>query len=133
MKNAFSKSWNRSVQPRKQRKYGYNAPLHLFRKMNLKSPLSKELKEKYGKRNIIIRTGDKVKISRGQFKGKKGKVNKVISKDGKVYVEGIENIKMDGTKTFYPLKASKLMIIELNTEDKKRKLQKINKKELKNG
>jgi ribosomal protein uL24 len=51
MKEAFSKKWKSSKQPRKQRKYRHIAPINIVRKF-LSSPLSKELKIKYNKRNI---------------------------------------------------------------------------------
>jgi large subunit ribosomal protein L24 len=63
MKTDFSKSWKSSKQPRKQRKYLYNMDLHNVKKL-MSAHLSKELMKKYGKRNIPIRKGDKVKIMR---------------------------------------------------------------------
>ena len=120
MKAMFSLSWKASKQPRKQRKYAYNAPLHIKRKM-LAANLSELLKDKYKKRNIPVRKGDKVKVMRGQFRGKEGKINRVFLKKTKVYIEGIEIIKKDGTKTPYPIHPSNLMITELNLDDKYRK------------
>jgi len=119
MKQKFSTSWKSSKQPRKQRKYLANAPLHLKRKV-LGVNLSKELRKKYEKRNIIIKKGDTVKIMRGKFKGKKGKVIKVKIKNPLVNVEGIQIKKRDGSKANVKLQASNLQIIELNLEDKKR-------------
>ena len=49
MKKDFSKSWKSSRQPRKQRKYVFNAPLHIRHKL-VSANLSKELRKKYGKR-----------------------------------------------------------------------------------
>ena len=121
MKTTISKSWNRSVQPRKQRKFIHNAPLHIKPKIMLISTLSKELRKKHNKRNMRLRKGDTVRIMRGQFKNKKGKVDEIETKTDKIYVEGIEHVKKYGTKAFYPLKASNLMITELNLDDKKRK------------
>ncbi|MBW2982328.1 50S ribosomal protein L24 [Candidatus Woesearchaeota archaeon] len=112
--------WNKSKQPRKQRKYRYNAPLNTKNKF-LGCHLSKELKGKYKKRNMGIRRGDNVKVLRGQFKGKTGKIDRVDIKKCKVYVTGIEIIKKDGTKALYPIHPSNLIIMELNLEDKKRK------------
>ena len=119
MKSRFSKSWKSSKQPRKQRKYRHNAPLHLKGKF-ISSHLSKELKTKYKKRGARIRTGDKIKIAKGQFKGKTGKVERIDIKKCKVYVTGIEIIKKDGTKTMYPIDPSNLVLTELNVDDKKR-------------
>ncbi len=119
MKKEFSTSWKSSKQPRKQRKFLANAPLHLKRKF-ISVNLSKELRKKYSKRNIPVRKGDVVKIMRGKFKKKTGKVIDVKVKYGKIFVEGIQTKKQDGSKVNVPLRASNLQIIELNLEDKKR-------------
>ena len=120
MKQTFSKSWKSSKQPRKQRKYRHNAPLHILRKF-IRSNLSKVLREKYEKRTFGVIKGDKVKIMRGQFKGKIGKVERINVKEEKIYIQGIEVIKRDGSKAFYPIHPSNLQITELKLEDKKRK------------
>jgi large subunit ribosomal protein L24 len=57
---------------------------------------------------------------RGQFKGKTGKVEKVILSRRKVYIENIYLLKKDGKRTQYAIHPSNLMITELNLEDKKR-------------
>ncbi len=129
MKQKFSTKWKSSKQPRKKRKYIANAPLHIKRKF-LSVNLSKELRKKYGKRNIVLRKGDIVKIMRGKYKKKQGKVIEIKIKNGKIYVEGIQITKRDGSKTNVPLKASNLQIIELNLEDKKR-IKKMKKEEKK--
>ncbi len=116
----FSVGWKRSTQPRKQRKYNYQAPLHLKQKM-MHAHLSKELRAKYGTRNTQLKTGDKVKVMRGQFAKKEGKVEKIFLKRGEVYITGIEIIKKDGSKTLIALKASQLLITELSLSDKLRK------------
>lgn len=120
VKASFVKSWKRSCQPRKQRKYKHNAPLHLKQKM-LHVHLSPELRRKYGKRNLQVKKGDKIKVMRGQFKKKEGKVEKVNLRREQVFVTGIESIKKEGTKISVPLSPSNLMMIELNLEDHKRK------------
>ena len=119
MKKRFSKSWKKSKQPRKQRKYRYNAPLHIRQKF-VNVHLSKELKDKYKTRNVMLRKGDKVKIERGQFKKKSGTVDRIDLKKTKVYINGIEVLKKDGTKTVYPIHPSNLIITELSLDDKKR-------------
>ncbi len=119
VKQKFSKKWKASKQPRKQRKYIYNAPLHIRRNF-LASTLSKELRGKYGMRNIEIRKNDEVKIMRGKYKKKQGKVNNVNAKNLKVAIEGIQRTKKDGTKINVWFNPSNLRIIVLNTDDKKR-------------
>ena len=120
MKTAFSKSWNRSVQPRKQRKFRFNAPLHIRQKF-VRAHLSKELREKYSRRSCSLKTGDKIKVLRGGFKGKVGKVERIDLKKSKIYITGIESVKKEGTKYLIPLEPTNLMVTELNLDDKKRK------------
>ena len=116
----FSNHWKSSKQKRKQRKFRFNAPIHI-RKKFLSVKLSKDLKTKYKKRNIIIKKGDKIKVLRGGFKKQVGKVIKVNTKNSTAFIENMQNIRKDGTKNFYPINISNLMLLELNMEDKERK------------
>ena len=119
MKKEFSASWKRSKQPRKQRKYRDNAPLHIKQKF-MGAHLSKELREKHGKRSIGLKKGDKVRVARGQFKKKEGKVERIDLKRERVYISGIEISKKDGTKAAFLIHPSNLIITELNLDDKMR-------------
>ncbi len=119
MKKKFSTAWKSSKQPRKQRKYLANAPLHIKRKL-MNANLSKELRKKYNKRSIPLRKKDTIKILRGKFKGKKGKITRIMIKIQKVEIEKIQVKKQDGSKVNIKLRPSNLQIIELNLEDKKR-------------
>ncbi len=128
MKKKFSTSWKSSKQPRKQRKYVAQAPLHVKKKL-VSVNLSKELRKKHEKRNLAVRKDDVVKIKRGKYKGKQGKVLSVKLKMQKITVEGIQVKKLDGSKVNVNLRPSNLQIIELILEDKKR----LKKKEIKTG
>ncbi len=123
MKKKFSKAWKKSKQPRKQKKYAANAPISIRRKF-LSVNLSKELRKKYGKRNITVRKGDTVKVMRGTFKKKRGKVSSVEIGRERIIVEGIQVKKRDGSKANVPLRASNLQIVEIYADDKKRNLKK---------
>lgn len=129
MKKKFSTTWKSSKQPRKQRKYKANAPLHL-RKKFVSVNLSKDLRKKEQKRNIQLKKGDKVKIMRGKFKGKTGKVLNVDLKYSKIVVEGIQVTKQEGSKANFKLQPSNLQIIEMadRTPKKSKKQEKENKK-----
>ena len=117
----WSKSWKSSKKVRKQRKYRYTAPLHIKKKF-LGSHLSKELRNKYNRRNITVIKGDKVKVLRGQFKGHVGKVEKVNIKESKILVSGIEIQKKDGNKIQPLIHPSNIIIEDLNLDDKKRNM-----------
>lgn len=120
VKRLFSTHWKSSTQPRKQRKYRYNAPLHVKQKM-LHVHLAPSLRSVYGTRQLQVRKGDKVRILRGQFRKKEGKVERVNLKRERVFVHGVELVKHDGTKVLYPLAPSNLLLIDLDLSDKKRK------------
>ncbi len=120
MNKTFSSQWNRSTQARKQRKYRHNAPLHV-RQRFMAAPLAESLRKKYGKRNTQVRKGDTVTILRGQFHGHKGKIERVDLKRSRIFIEGAQNIKRDGTKISYPIHASKVRIEDLVLDDKKRR------------
>lgn len=111
-------------QPRKQRKFMYNAPHHIKRKM-IASHLAEDLMLKYKVRNIPVVRGDTVKIMRGNFKGETGKVRKVDVSKQKLEIEGITITKADGKAVSYPIHASNVMISKLNLTDpwRRRKLE----------
>ena len=119
MKSKFSSRWLASTQPRKQRKYRYNAPLHRKHKF-LSAHLSKELRKKHGKRALPVRKGDEVLVMRGSFRKKRAKVASVSTQKSRVTLEGIQRAKKDGTKIAVPFKAHILQIVSLNLDDKKR-------------
>ena len=119
MKSKFSTTWVASKQPRKQRKYLANAPNHLKRKL-MSAPLDKPLKEKHKRRNIEVRKGDEVKVMRGKFKGKRGKVGVVDVKNTRIQVEGISRTKKGGEKVETWFSPSKVKIMVLDASDSKR-------------
>ena len=111
-------------QPRKQRKFMYNAPHHIKRKM-IASHLAEDLMLKYKVRNIPVVRGDTVKIMRGNFRGETGKVRKVDVLKQKLEIEGITITKADGKAVSYPIHASNVLITKLNLTDpwRRRKLE----------
>jgi large subunit ribosomal protein L24 len=115
----FSKEWKSSTKARKQVKYRENAPLHMRQKFTT-AKLSDEQAKKHGVKRIPVRKGDKVKIVRGQFKGKTGKINRVNLVSTKIYIDGIDRTKTEGAKAFYAIHPSNVIIIELNVDDKRR-------------
>jgi len=110
----------KSKKPRKQRKWRFKAPLHIRQKM-VCSPLSKELRKKYNRRNLPVRKGDTVKVITGEFKGISGKVTEVNLKTYKIYVDGINIKKADGTEVHRAIDPSNVMITDLFIEDEERR------------
>lgn len=119
MEKQWSKSWKASTQIRKQRKYVHNAPLHIKHRL-MSSSLSKELRTEYKTRSIPVRKGDTVKVISGSGKGKSGKVTKVSLAKMAVYIEGVDVLRADATKSLYPVHPSNIQITKLDLSDKKR-------------
>jgi large subunit ribosomal protein L24 len=117
---SFVSIWKRSKKARKQRKYRAHLPLHRRKKL-MGVHLSADLRKKHETRSVSIRVGDKIKILRGQFKKKEGKVERVDRMREKLYVTGLEVVKKDGTKTMFPIHPSNVMLVDVHTE-KKRKI-----------
>ena len=127
MKKDWNKTWNSSTQPRKQRKFRHNAPIHIRRKL-MASTLSKELRMKYKRRSFPVRVGDKVKVLRGQFKGKLSEIDKVDAQNYRIYLKDVHLKKQGGQAPIkYPLSPSKVQLITLNLDDKLR-IRKLEKK-----
>jgi len=114
----YSKHWASSTKARKQRKLRGNLPLHLRKKL-VRAHLSKTLRQTHKKRSVAVRVGDKVTILRGQFRKKSGKIERVDRKKIRLFIEGIDIVKKDGTKALFPVHPSNVLLIELAV-DKRR-------------
>ncbi|NIU38970.1 50S ribosomal protein L24 [Candidatus Bathyarchaeota archaeon] len=112
--------WVKTIQPRKQRKRLFQAPPHV-RYKQFSATLSPELKASHNTRSLPVRVGDTVKIMRGDRKGFEGKITRVGRQEYRVFVEGITREKVDGSTILIPIHPSKVMITNLNLDDKWRK------------
>ena len=108
-----------SKQPRKQRRRLFKAPLHVRQKL-VAAHLSKELREELGTRSLPVRKGDTVKVMRGKFRGKQGKVVRVDLRRVRVYVEGLTVKKADGREVLVPIHPSNLLIVDVDRSDERR-------------
>ena len=120
MRKKFSIKWISSRQTRKQRKYRYNAPMHVRQKL-VSAHLDKVLRKDYNKRSLSVRKGDEVTIMRGAFSGTRGKISRVVLKDLKVYVDSAKVKKVSGQEVEAAIDPSNIMITKLNFDDKKRR------------
>ncbi|MBS7624216.1 50S ribosomal protein L24 [Candidatus Bathyarchaeota archaeon] len=111
---------SKTIKPGKQRKRLFQAPYHIRGKI-LSAHLSRELRKNYGTRSLPVRSGDVVRVLRGDYKGVEGKVIRVDRKKYRIFVEGITRQKVDGTTILVPIHPSNVEIIRLNLDDKLRK------------
>ena len=110
----------KTTKPTKQRKRLYQAPV-TERYRRFSAPLSSKLKDSHGTNSVPVRKGDTVMIMRGDRKGSEGKVSQIDRKNYRIFLEGANREKVDGTTTFIPIHPSKVMITRLNLDDKWRK------------
>jgi large subunit ribosomal protein L24 len=110
----------KTIQPRKQRKMLLEAPSHIRSKL-FSAPLSPTLSETHKVSSIPVRTGDTVRITRGDKKGVEGKVTRVDRKKYRLFIEGITREKVDGTAIPVPIHPSKVMVTTLSLDDKWRR------------
>ncbi|MGQ9530392.1 MAG: 50S ribosomal protein L24 [Candidatus Bathycorpusculaceae bacterium] len=108
------------TKPSKQRKMLFQAPDHIRYKL-FAAPLSPELRKTHGVKTIPVRSGDTVRIMRGDHKGFEGKITRVDREKYRIYIEGLTREKVDGTTTFVPIHPSKVMVTRLNLDDKWRR------------
>jgi len=106
-----------SMHPGKQRRMRYTA--HNWKKHKLlAAPLSADLRSEYGRRSIPVRTGDTVRINRGDFSGVEGKVTEIDTAGQRLFVEGVTREKVSGTSEKVSVHCTKVMITKLNLDDK---------------
>ncbi|MBS7650354.1 50S ribosomal protein L24 [Candidatus Bathyarchaeota archaeon] len=110
----------KTKKPRKQRKKIIKATEKDRWKM-MGANLSPRLRERYGVRTLPVRVDDTVKIMRGDFAGIEGKVIEVDRRKARVIVEGVTREKASGEQVRIPIHASKVMITNLNLEDRWRR------------
>jgi large subunit ribosomal protein L24 len=108
------------TKPTKQRKMFYQAPNHVRHRL-LAAHLSPELRATHITKSFPVRSGDTIRVMRGDHKGFEGKITRIDLKKYRIYAEGLTREKVDGTTIFIAVHPSKLMITRLNLDDKWRK------------
>ena len=109
-------------------------PKHLTER-RLRSPLSRALREKYGRRNVRVIAGDTIKVIRGEYSGIEGKIEKVNMKRGSLAIEGIQREKVRGGNVKVEINSTNVIVTDLDLDDKYRQalIQRINEPEKKNS
>ncbi|BGP40488.1 Protein O-glucosyltransferase 2 [Rhodotorula kratochvilovae] len=108
-----------SISARKAHKAHFGAPSSERRKI-MSAPLSKELRAEYNTRSLPIRKDDEVKIVRGTYKGREGRIITSQRKHFRLFVEGVSRDKGNGATVRIPVHASNVVLTKLKI-DKDRK------------
>lgn len=106
---------------RKSRKAHFTAPSSVRRKI-LSASLDKELREKYKVRSLPVRKDDEVKIVRGTYNGREGKVVTVYRRKWCIYVEKVTREKVNGSSVPIPIDPSNVVITKIKMNNNRREL-----------
>jgi len=104
---------------RKSRKAHFAAPSSVRRKI-MSSALSKELRGKHNTRSLPIRKDDEVRIVRGKYKGREGKVTQVYRKKWVIHVERVQRDKSNGSSVPIGIHPSNVVITTIKLDKDRR-------------
>ncbi|KNZ78417.1 60S ribosomal protein L26-2 [Termitomyces sp. J132] len=104
---------------RKSRKAHFSAPSSIRRKI-MSSALSKELREKYHARSLPVRKDDEVRIVRGKYKGREGKVTQVYRKKWVIHVDRVQRDKSNGATAPIGIHPSNVVITTIKLDKDRR-------------
>ncbi|KAF7778586.1 hypothetical protein Agabi119p4_2931 [Agaricus bisporus var. burnettii] len=104
---------------RKCRKAHFAAPSSIRRKI-MSSGLSKELKARHNTRSLPIRKDDEVRIVRGKYKGREGKVTQVYRKKWVIHVDRVQRDKSNGATVPIGIHPSNVVITTIKLDKDRR-------------
>jgi large subunit ribosomal protein L26e len=104
---------------RKSRKAHFAAPSSIRRKI-MSSALAKDLRTKYNARSLPVRKDDEVRIVRGKYKGREGKVTQVYRKKWVIHVDRVQRDKSNGASAPIGIHPSNVVILSLKLDKDRR-------------
>ncbi|KAH9035506.1 60S ribosomal protein L26 [Lactarius pseudohatsudake] len=104
---------------RKSRKQHFSAPSSVRRKI-MSSSLAKELRNKHHTRSLPVRKDDEVRIVRGKYKGREGKVTQVYRKKWVIHVDRVQRDKANGSSVPIGIHPSNVVIINIKLDKDRR-------------
>jgi large subunit ribosomal protein L24 len=102
--------------PRRQRKAVYTADL-FERRRRMAVPLSRELRRRYGRRQLPVRKGDTVRILSGSYVGREERVAKIDLRGYSVTLDNVTGKTADAKLKPLPIRPSHLVLTKLNLSD----------------
>jgi len=86
----------------------------------MSSALSKELRGKHNTRSLPIRKDDEVRIVRGKYKGREGKVTQVYRKKWVIHVDRVQRDKSNGSTASIGIHPSNVVITTIKLDKDRR-------------
>ena len=102
--------------PRRQRKAVFTADL-FERHRRMAVPLSRELRRRYGRRQLTVRKGDTVRVLTGSYKGREERVAKVVLRGYSVTLDNVTGKTADAKLKPLAIRPSHLLLTKLNLAD----------------
>lgn len=106
----------RSTQPRRQRKAEFQA-VGAERRRRMAVSLSRDLRARYGRRQLPVRKGDTVRILSGSYKGREERVAKVQRRRYAVTLDNVTGKTGESKLKPLPIRLSHLVLTRLNLSD----------------
>ena len=100
---------------RKMRKAHFGAS-SVERRVRMAAPLKKDLFLRYKVRSLPVIKGDEVKVTRGAYKGKEGKVTGVQRNKYVIHIERVTRDKSNGQQIPVGIDASNVVITNLKID-----------------
>ncbi|KAL3895017.1 MAG: hypothetical protein SGCHY_004941 [Lobulomycetales sp.] len=88
----------------------------------MSSALAKDLREKYKCRSLPIRRDDEVRITRGRYKGREGRVTACYRRRWAIHIDKIVCDKANAQSVPIPIDPSNVVITKLKLDDDRKKL-----------
>nr|CCC92376.1 hypothetical protein, unlikely [Trypanosoma congolense IL3000]CCC93205.1 unnamed protein product [Trypanosoma congolense IL3000] len=104
---------------RKARRAHFQAPSHI-RRILMSAPLSKELRAKYNVRSMPVRKDDEVRVKRGNFKGREGKVTACYRLKWVIHIDKVSCEKANGTTVPVGVHPSNVEITKLKLTNRRK-------------
>lgn len=111
------------MKPDSERKKRYHAKLHKkrdFLHVHISKELRKSMKSKT--RSVLARKGDNVKVMRGSFKGKNGKISSIATLRCKIFIEGFNRKTLRGKEVPVPFEPSNLLLVGVEMSQSRKEL-----------
>jgi len=86
----------------------------------MSSALSKELRAKHHARSLPVRKDDEVRIVRGKYKGREGKVTQVYRKKWVIHVDRVQRDKSNGATAPIGIHPSNVVITTIKLDKDRR-------------
>jgi len=79
----------------------------------MRAPLARELRDQFKTRNVVVRVGDRVKVLKGDYTGKIGRVMRIFTAKLKVAIAGISHKNSKRKRIPVLVHANKLVVLNL--------------------